>query len=56
MAILEKYRDIIKKLLTKYSQQYKPSYGEVEVEEIFDTERARYQIISVGWNKNNRVY
>jgi hypothetical protein len=27
-----------------------------EIEQIFDTERDRYQIISVGWNNQKRVY
>ncbi|AFY99293.1 XisI protein [Calothrix sp. PCC 6303] len=55
MEKLEKYRENVKQILTKYSQ-YKPSYGEVEVEQIFDTERDRYQILSVGWNNQKRIY
>ena len=55
MAKLEEYREKVKQILTKYSQ-YKPSYGEVEVEEIFDIERDRYQIMSVGWNGQKRIY
>ena len=47
MANLDEYRDKVKQLLAKYAQ-YKPSYGEVEVEQIFDRERDHYQIISVG--------
>lgn len=55
MAKLEEYREKVKQILTKYSR-YKPSYGEVEVEEIFDIERDRYQIMSVGWNGQKRIY
>jgi hypothetical protein len=55
MEKLEKYRENVKQILTKYSQ-YTPSYGEVEVEQIFDTERDRYQILSVGWNNQKRIY
>ena len=55
MAKLEEYREKVKPILTKYSQ-YKPSYGEVEVEQIFDVERDHYQILSVGWNNQKRVY
>lgn len=55
MDKLEEYRDKVKQLLNKYVQ-YKPSYGDVEVEQIFDTERNRYQIISVGWNNQKRIY
>ena len=55
MANLDEYRDKVKQLLAKYAQ-YKPSYGEVEVEQIFDRERDHYQIISVGWNNQKRIY
>ncbi|MDJ0773006.1 MAG: XisI protein [Mastigocoleus sp. MO_167.B18] len=55
MDKLEDYRDKVKQILTTYSQ-YKPSYGEVEVEQVFDVERDHYQIISVGWNNQKRIY
>jgi XisI protein len=55
MAKLEDYRNKVKEILAKYSQ-YKPSYGEVEVEQIFDAERDHYQIICVGWNNQKRIY
>jgi XisI protein len=55
MAKLEEYRDRVRQILIKYSQ-YKPSYGEIEIEQVFDTERDHYQIISVGWNNQKRVY
>jgi len=55
MAKLEEYREQVKQILIKYSQ-YKPSYGQVEIEEIFDIERDRYQIVSVGWNNQKRIY
>ncbi|MBA3922750.1 MAG: XisI protein [Nostocaceae cyanobacterium] len=55
MAKLEEYREKVKQILINYSQ-YKPSYGEVEVEEIFDAERDRYQIVTIGWNNQKRIY
>lgn len=55
MAKLDEYRLKVKQLLVKYAQ-YKSSYGNVEVEQIFDTERDHYQIISIGWNNQKRVY
>jgi hypothetical protein len=55
MSKLDNYRHKIEQLLTKYAR-YKPSYGEVEIETIFDRERDRYQILSVGWNRQKRVY
>ena len=55
MDNLKEYREKVKQILAKYSQ-YKPSYGEVEIEEIFDIERDRYQLVSVGWNNQKRIY
>jgi hypothetical protein len=55
MAKLEKYRYHIKELLKQYGS-YKPSYGEVEVELIFDTENDHYQLMTVGWNKQQRIH
>ncbi len=55
MDKLELYRAIARELIKKYSR-IKPSYGEVEIEEIFDLERDRYQLLTIGWNKQKRVY
>ncbi|KAF3889662.1 MULTISPECIES: XisI protein [Nostocales] len=55
MAKIDDYRNKIQQLLNKYTK-YKPSYGEVEVEPIFDTERNHYQILRVGWNNQKRIY
>lgn len=55
MDKLKEYREKVKQILTKYSQ-YKPSYGEVDVEQIFDVERDHYQVVSVGWNNQRRIY
>ena len=56
MDQLTDYRTKIKELLTKYLFLCKPSYGDVEVEKIFDTENDHYQIISIGWNNQKRIY
>lgn len=55
MAKIEEYRQYVQQLLTKYSS-YKPAYGDVEVETIFDLEREHYQIVHVGWENKQRVY
>lgn len=55
MAKIEEYRQYVQQLLTKYSS-YKPAYGDVEVETIFDIERDHYQIVHVGWENKHRVY
>lgn len=54
MEKLAKYRANIKQIITDYSQ-YKPSYGDIEVQVIFDEERDHYQLIYVGWHGNRRV-
>jgi len=51
----EYYRSHIKQLLTGYAA-YKPSYGDVEIQTIFDTEHDHYQIVSVGWDGKHRIY
>lgn len=55
MARLEEYRQYVQQLLIKYAS-YKPAYGDVEVETIFDPERDHYQIVHVGWENKHRVY
>jgi XisI protein len=55
MDKLELYRSIVTEILTKYSQ-YKPSYGQVEIEQIFDRDHDRYQLLAVGWNQQQRIY
>lgn len=55
MDKLNEYGTKVRQLLTKHLQ-YKPSYGDVEVEQIFDEEHDHYQIISVGWNNQHRIY
>jgi XisI protein len=52
---LELYRSIVTQILTKYSQ-YKPSYGQVEIEQIFDRDHDRYQLLAIGWNQQQRIY
>ncbi|NEQ76261.1 MAG: hypothetical protein F6K23_26400 [Okeania sp. SIO2C9] len=43
MEKLEKYRNYIEQIIKEYGQ-YKPSYGEVEVQTIFDRDRDHYQL------------
>jgi hypothetical protein len=58
MASLEKlqtYRTLIKQLLEQYAA-YKPSYGDIEIQTVFDTEHDHYQIVAIGWDKKERIY
>lgn len=54
MENVEKYRAYIEQLIKKYGQ-YKPSYGDVEVQMIFDREHDHYQLGSVGWHGQKRI-
>jgi hypothetical protein len=49
------YRDIIKQLLTAYAQ-FKPAYGEIDTELIFDEVRDHYELVHVGWKGATRVH
>lgn len=55
MDKLDLYKEKVKALLAKYAL-HKPSYGNIDVEQIFDIEHDYYQIISIGWNNQKRVY
>jgi hypothetical protein len=55
MDPVTRYRQHIQAIITEYSQ-YKPSYGEVELETIMDTTHDHYQLLSVGWNKLQRIH
>jgi len=49
------YRQYVLELLHEYSQ-YPPSYGDVELEMIVDPLRDHYQLLSVGWHKQQRIH
>jgi len=36
--------------------QHKPSYGDIEVQTIFDVENDHYQLVNVGWNGARRIH
>ncbi len=54
MVSIENYVKYIETIIKRYGQ-YKPSYGDVEVQMIFDRENYHFQLINVGWNKNQRI-
>jgi hypothetical protein len=55
MDRLTQYRQWVRQVIEEYSQ-YKPTYGEVELETILDTDRDHYQLLSVGWNQYQRIH
>jgi hypothetical protein len=54
MAKLEQYRTFVKQLIKQYGA-YKPSYGDIDVETVFDTEHDHYELINVGWHEHQRI-
>ena len=55
LNILNNYRTIIKEILKQYAS-YQPSYGDIEVQTLFDSENDHYQVIAVGWDGKQRIY
>jgi hypothetical protein len=55
MDKVNQYRQYIRTILNEYSQ-YKPAFGDVELEVISDKENDHYQLLSVGWNKLQRIH
>lgn len=55
MDKVTQYRTFIQEILEEYGQ-YRPSYGQVEIEIIRDTENDHYQLVTVGWNDNERIH
>ncbi|MBM3238207.1 XisI protein [Candidatus Poribacteria bacterium] len=55
MDTINRYGEIIERLISEYAQ-FKPAYGEVETETIFDREKGHYEMIRIGWYKDTRIY
>ena len=54
MARLEDYPIYVEKLIRQYGQ-YKPAYGDIEIQMVCDKENHHYQLLNVGWDKNERI-
>ncbi len=54
MADVEDYQAYIERIINRYGQ-YKPAYGDVEIQTIFDKENHHYQLVTVGWNDDRRI-
>ncbi|MFN8486591.1 MAG: XisI protein [Caldilineaceae bacterium] len=55
MAQLELYQRYITDLVNKYAS-YKPSNGDIDMEAITDHEHGHYEVMSVGWDEDERVH
>jgi len=55
MEKLAQYRQLVQQMLLEYGKQ-KQAYGDIEVETILDPERDHYQILHVGWDRQDWVH
>jgi ketopantoate reductase len=51
----ESYQEIVKRVISQYST-IKPSYGDVEVELVYDDERGHYELVYAGWDGYRRIH
>lgn len=49
------FADIVRRVIERYAQ-FKPAYGEIDVETVFNDETGHYELIDVGWNRKERVH
>lgn len=49
------YREVVKRIIREYAA-IKPSYGEVDVETVFDDQQGHYEMHYAGWNGRRRVH
>ena len=55
MVGIEKSQEIVETLLQEYAK-CPPANGNIEMETIFDEKQHRYQLVSLGWENNQRIY
>ena len=50
-----RYGEIVKAIINEYAV-FKPSYGDVEVETVFDEAGGHYELVYAGWNGHRRIH
>ena len=55
MTTTEPYADILKRIIREYAA-IKPSYGDVQVETIFDDAQGHYELMYAGWHGSRRIH
>ena len=55
MERLDEYRHAVLEVLAEH-HKYKSSYGDLEQFIITDTENDHYQLTSIGWNGDRRIF
>jgi intein-encoded DNA endonuclease-like protein len=54
MDKLNIYKQNVEKIINDRSD-YKSSFGEIEVQTIFDRENNHYELVNLGWNGHKRI-
>jgi hypothetical protein len=55
MDKLTQYRNLVQQLIKDYAN-YRPAYGDIEVETIFDAQHDHYQLVNIGWDEEQRIH
>ncbi|MGD1906859.1 MAG: XisI protein [Leptolyngbyaceae cyanobacterium] len=55
MEQLNQYRQFVQEILASHND-LKPSYGEVEQFVVLDTQNDHYQLATVGWEGDRRIF
>lgn len=55
MEKVVRYRQLVRQILEYYAQ-FKPAIPNVEMELLFDVERDRYQLMTIGWHEYQRFH
>jgi ketopantoate reductase len=55
MGAVEQYAEIVRRIIRSYAE-IKPTYGEIDVETVFDDEQGHYELIHTGWDAGLRVH
>jgi len=56
MDSIDKYRDLVKQLLTDYAAlENRPPTGEAETHLVFDQDRDHYMMFRTGWWQDKRI-
>ena len=55
MARVEEYPACVEEVIRRHGQ-YRPTYGDVEVQMVFDREGHHYQLLNVGWDRQRRIW
>lgn len=55
MDRMKQQQESVTELITRFAS-YKPAFGDVEMQAITDHEHGHYQVMSIGWEKEERVH